>query len=98
MKLAKAQRKLSLLEKGTQERRKQGKVVAKIHERIRNQRKDFCHKESKKIVDQYQYICAEDLDIKKMVEGSYLRKALKTQVGISFVSSLPTKRKKLVGN
>lgn len=63
--LARVQRKLSKLEKGTRKRRKQGKTVAKIHERISNQRKDFCHKESRKIVDQYQYICVEDLDIKK---------------------------------
>jgi putative transposase len=75
-KLAKAQAKLSKLEKGTKERRKQGKVVAKTHERISNQRKDFCHKESKKIVDKYQYICVEDLDIKKMIEGSYLAKSI----------------------
>jgi putative transposase len=74
--LAKAQRKLSKLNKGTKERRKQGKVVAKIHERISNQRKDFCHKESKKIVDQYQYICVEDLNIKNMVEGSFLAKSI----------------------
>jgi putative transposase len=74
--LAKAQRKLALLKKGTPERRKQGKVVAKIHERISHQRKNFCHKESKKIVDQYQYICVEDLDIKKMVEGSYFAKSI----------------------
>jgi putative transposase len=73
-KLAKAQAKLSKLEKGAKKRRKQGKVVARIHERISNQRKDFCHKESKKIVDQYQYICVEDLNIKKMVESSYLAK------------------------
>lgn len=74
--LAKAQRKLSKLEKGTAARRKQGKVVAKVHERIRNQRKDFCHKESKKIVDKYQYICIEDLNIKAMIEGSYLAKSI----------------------
>ena len=43
---------------------------------ISNQRKDFCHKESKKIIDQYQYICVEDLNIKKMVEGSYLAKSI----------------------
>lgn len=72
--LAKAQRKLAKLKKGTPERRKQGKVTAKVHERIRNQRKDFCHKESRKIIDQYQYICVEDLDIKKMVEGSRFAK------------------------
>jgi putative transposase len=74
--LAKAQRKLAKLKKGTAERKKQGKVVAKVHERIGNQRKNFCHKEAKKIVDQYQYICVEDLNIKKMVEGSYFAKSI----------------------
>ena len=74
--LAKAQRKLALQKKSTRERRKQGKIVAKIHQRISNQRKDFCHKESRKIIDQYQFICVEDLNIKKMVEGSYLAKSI----------------------
>jgi len=74
--LAKAQRKLSKLAKGTKERSKTGKVVAKIHERIKSQRRDFCHKEAKKIVDQYQYICLEDLDIKNMIEGSHFAKSI----------------------
>ena len=74
--LAKAQRKLSKLKKSTKERRKTGKTVAKIHERMSNQRKDFCHKESKKIIDQYQYICVEDLNIKKMMEGTRLAKSI----------------------
>lgn len=74
--LAKAQRKLSKLEKGTKERKKQGKVVAKIHEKIGNQRKDFCHKESKKIIDRYQYICVEELNVKKMIVGSFLAKSI----------------------
>lgn len=74
--LAKAQRKLSKLQKGTKERRKTGKAVAKIHERIKNQRKDFCHKQSRQIVDQYQYICIEDLNIKKLIEGSHFAKSI----------------------
>jgi len=74
--LAKAQRKLSSLKKGTPERRRKGKAVAKIHERIGNQRKDFCHKESKKIIDRYQYICIEDLNIQKMIERSRLAKSI----------------------
>ncbi len=74
--LATAQRKLAKEKKGSKERQKKGKAVAKIHEKIRNQRKDFCHKESKKIIDRYQYICVEDLDIKKMVEGSYFAKSI----------------------
>jgi len=74
--LAIAQRRLAKAEKGSKERQKKGKAAAKIHEKIRNQRKDFCHKESKKIIDQYQYICVEDLNIKKMVEGSHLAKSI----------------------
>lgn len=60
--LAKAQKKFSKLAKGTKERRKARKVISKIHERISNQRKNFCHKESKKIIDEYQYICIEALN------------------------------------
>lgn len=74
--LAKAQRKLSKLEKGTNERRKQGKAVAKIHTRIRHRRNNFCHQLAKKIVDQYQYICVEDLNIQKMVEKSSFAKSI----------------------
>ena len=74
--LAKVQRKLSKLEKGTKERCKAGKAVVKIHERIKNQRKDFCHKQAKKIVDQYQYICVEDLNIKNMIEGTHFAKSI----------------------
>ena len=74
--LAKAQRKFSKTEKGTKERRKRGKVIAKIHERIRNKRKDFCHKESRKIIQNYQYICIEDLNIQKMIEGSFFAKSI----------------------
>ena len=75
-KLAKAQRGFAKTEKRTKERRKKGKAVAKIHSKISNQRKDFCHKESKKIIDQYQYICIEDLNIKNMVEGSSFAKSI----------------------
>jgi putative transposase len=74
--LATAQRNFAKTEKGSKERKKEGKVVAKVHEKISNQRKDFCHKESRKIVNQYQYICVEDLNIKKMVEGSHFAKSI----------------------
>ena len=70
--LAKVQRKLARLEKGTPQRAKQKKVVAKVHERIRNKRSDFCHKVSRAIVNAYQYICVEKLDVRGMLEGSPL--------------------------
>jgi putative transposase len=74
--LAKAQRKLSKAAKGTRERRKREKTVAKVHEKIRNRRNDFCHQAARKIVNDYQYICIEDLDIKKMLEGSTFAKSI----------------------
>lgn len=74
--LAKAQRNLSKEAKGSKERQKKGKIVAKIHERIRNRRSNFCHKVSRNIVNKNQYICVEDLNIKKMIEGSPLAKSI----------------------
>ena len=70
--LARAQRKLAPLEKGSAQRRKQRKVVVKIHERIRNRRSNFCHQMSRAIVNEFQYICLEELEVQKMVEGSPL--------------------------
>jgi putative transposase len=70
--LAKAQRKLDPLEKGSLQRKKQRNVVAKIHKRIRNRRSNFCHQVSRAIVNEYQYICVEELEVQKMVEGSPL--------------------------
>ena len=59
--LAQAQRKLALQEKGSPERIKAKKAVAKVHERISNQRSDFAHQESTKIVNQYGRIVVEDI-------------------------------------
>jgi putative transposase len=74
--LAKAQRKRETLPHGSSERRRQAKVVAKIHQKTRNRRENFCHQESKKIIDRYQEIVVKDLTIQKMVEGSFLAKSI----------------------
>jgi len=64
--LAKAQRRHQKAK--TQKSRK---VIARIHERIRNRRENFAHQLSRKLVDEYDCICVEDLNINKMKEGSY---------------------------
>lgn len=74
--LAKAQKKLSKLEKNTIERNKQKKVVQNIHSRIKNKRFNFCHQTSRQIINEFQYICVEDLNIKSMIQGSYLAKSI----------------------
>jgi putative transposase len=54
------------------QRSKRKKVVARVHERVTNKRKDFAHKKAKRVVAKYGTICAEDLNIKNMlVRGSF---------------------------
>lgn len=69
--LAKAQRKLSGAEKGTPERVKRRKVVARIHERIANKRRDFAHKLSRRLVNEFQVIAFERLEIQEMQNGNW---------------------------
>ncbi|MFS0520166.1 RNA-guided endonuclease InsQ/TnpB family protein [Nostoc sp. UIC 10607] len=58
------QKALSRKVKGSKNRRKAVKVVAKVHEKISNTRQDFLHKLSRKLCDDNQVIVAEKLCIK----------------------------------
>lgn len=68
-KLAKEQRKLSKCVTGSQNRNKQRLKVAKLHEKVANQRKDFLHKSSRQIANAYDCICIEALDMKAMSQA-----------------------------
>jgi putative transposase len=72
--LAKAQRKLSRVEKGSPERATALKVVHRVHERITNKRDDFVQKLSLKLVESYDVIAFEDLNIRGMVKNHCLAK------------------------
>ena len=74
--LAAAQRKLSKTPKGTPERKKRKKVVSRLHERIANQRKNFVHQESRKIVNRYGIIVVEDIHASRMVHNHCLSKSI----------------------
>ena len=65
-KLAKEQRRLSRKIKGSKNRDKQRQKVARVHEKIQNQRKDFCHKESRKIANSYDAVCVEDINLRAL--------------------------------
>lgn len=65
-KLAKEQRIFSHRKPGSKRYEKQRLKVAKIHEHIANQRKDFLHKESHKLANAYDMICIEDLNMQAM--------------------------------
>ena len=74
--LARAQRKLSKEEKGTPERAKRRKAVARIHERIANRRKDFAHQVSRHLVNRFGIILFEDLNITRMIKNHCLAKSI----------------------
>jgi putative transposase len=60
-KLAMLQHALARKKRGSHRRKKAVKAVAKAHRKVRNQRADFLHKESKKLVNAYGTIVFEDL-------------------------------------
>lgn len=74
--LARAQRRLSKAEKGTPERSKRRKIVAHIHEKIANRRKDFAHKLSRRLIDEYGVIALEKINGKKMLQDHRLAKSI----------------------
>ena len=53
----------------SQNRAKQRLKVAKLHEKVANQRKDFLHKLSRQIANAYDCVCVEDLDMKAMSQA-----------------------------
>ena len=59
--------------------REQRIKVAKLYEKVANQRKDFLHKRSREIVNAYDCVCIEDLDMKAMARSvSYTHLTLPT--------------------
>lgn len=68
-KLAKEQRKLSKMQKGSNNRNKQRIKVALLHEKVANQRKDFLHKQSRQITNAYDLVCIEDLNMQSMSQA-----------------------------
>jgi putative transposase len=74
--LVKAQQRLSRRRKGSRRRHKAARNVARIHEKIANQRKDALHKVSRKYVSAYQTIVVEDLRPASMVKNHRLAQAI----------------------
>lgn len=75
-KLEREQRKLSRKKKRSKNRNKQRIIVARIHERISNARKDFLHKTSTKLVSENQTIGIEDLQVRNMMKNHKLAGAI----------------------
>ena len=75
-KLIREQRSLSRKQEGSNNREKQRMKVARVHEKIANQRNDFLQKQSTMLISENQTICIEDLNVKGMVRNRKLAKSI----------------------
>lgn len=75
-KLARLQRQLSRKTKGSANRAKARIKVARLHERVANQRSDTLHKLSTELVKSYDVICIEDLQVRNMIKNHALAKSI----------------------
>lgn len=75
-KLARLQRQLSRKSKGSNRREKARVKVARLHEKVTNQRNDTLHKLSTALVRDYDLIAVEDLAPKNMVRNHSLARSI----------------------
>jgi putative transposase len=75
-KLAKYQRRLAKKKLGSQNRLKAKRKVARIHAKIADCRLDNLHKLSRKLINENQVVCAENLAVKNMIKNPTLAKAI----------------------
>ena len=74
--LARAQRELSRKDKGSSNRAKARRKVARIHARIADRRRDHLHKLTTRLVRENQTLVIEDLTVRDMVKNRSLARAI----------------------
>jgi putative transposase len=92
--LTAAQQRLQRAERGSKDRDRKRETVAARHRKIANQRKDFHHKQARKLVGRYDLLVVEDLQLANMLRrakpvpdpenpGQYLANGARAKSGLN---------------
>ena len=88
VKLQRAQRRLSKMKKGSNNYKKQRLKVAHIHEKINNQRRNYQHQLSRKLVNENQVVAVETLNETGMLRNHNLAQAVADASWSAFIQKL----------
>jgi putative transposase len=89
--LKQAQKSVARKKLRSSKRRKAIRILAKKHQKIANQRRDFFHKLSNQIIREFDEIAVEDLKIKELLKNHHLAKSINDAAWNTFLNILISK-------